>query len=291
MEVFIAQVINGLAIGSMYGLISIGFNLMYLVAGVIQFAYPHIVVMGMYAAWYTLDKTGNNLFLGVGAAIVSCTLLSLLSEPLFRPFTRRGALNQSMVASIGIALVLTTFLSQAVNRGMPISFPETLAGADPVVQFGVAAVSRGQFWTFIGAIASVLGFFYLLFRMPLGKAMRAMAQDPVTAGYLGLPKTKLSLFSYGIAGFMGGCSGIFLAMALGTTYPFFGDTLVIKVLAVILFAGPGNIVGGLVCALILGMAESLTLGYLPGQWSNAVAFMMIILVVTWKPEGLFGSRL
>lgn len=290
MEILVAQLINGLVVGSMYGLITIGFNLMFLVAGVVQFAYPHIVVMGMYAAWYTLTRTGGNLALGIGAAILASTTLSILTEPLFRAFTRRKAINQSMVASIGIALMLTNFLSQSVNRGMPVSFPESLAGDTPVIRFGVATVSRGQLLTFSGAFAAVLAFFYLLFRMPQGKAMRALAQDPEVASLMGLPKNKLALLSYAVAGFMGGCSGIFLAMALGTTYPFFGDTLVIKVLAVILFAGPGNLAGGLICALILGTAESLTLGYLPGQWSNAIAFAMIILVVTWKPQGLFGAR-
>lgn len=291
MEVFCAQLINGLAVGSMYGLITIGFNLLFLVAGVIQFAYPHIVVMGMYAAWITLEKTGGNLVLGVSAAVLASIFLNVLTEPIFRPFTRRGAINQSMVVSIGIALILTTFLSQAINRGMPITFPESLAGNAAVLKFGIATISNGQLWTFIGVIVAVFAFFYLLFRMPQGKAMRAMAQDPAVARLLGLPISRLAILSYAVAGFMGGCSGVFLAMALGTTYPFLGDFLVVKVLAVVLFAGPGNLVGGLICALILGIAESLTLGYLPGQWSNALAFVMIIAVMMWKPQGLFGARL
>jgi branched-chain amino acid transport system permease protein len=79
-------------------------------------------------------------------------------------------------------------------------------------------------------------------------------------------------------------------MALGSAYPVLGDLLGIKVIATVLFAGIGNLKGGLICGLILGVAESLTMGYLPGQWSNAVAFGMIMVAVMFKPEGIFGTR-
>jgi branched-chain amino acid transport system permease protein len=96
--------------------------------------------------------------------------------------------------------------------------------------------------------------------------------------------------SYGVAGFLGGVTSVFLAMALGSAYPALGDILAIKIIAVVLFAGAGNLKGGLICGLILGIAESLTTGYLAGQWANAVAFGMIMIVVMFRPQGLFGTR-
>jgi len=88
---------------------------------------------------------------------------------------------------------------------------------------------------------------------------------------------------------MGGISAIFLAMAIGTASSSLGDNLALKVMAVAMFAGVGNLGGGLVAALILGLAEGMVLAYLPGDWSQAIAFGMIMIIVMIKPKGLFGT--
>lgn len=290
MEIFLAQLINGIAVGSMYALVVTGFNLLLLVSGVVQYAYAHVVVIGMYVAWIVLRLTGDSLILAVPAAILSATLLSLLTEPLFRPLARRGAANQTFVMSIGIAMILTHVMAKHLHHGMPISFPENLSGHKAAIQFGVAAISAGQIYTFFGTVIAVTAFMFLLYRTMTGRAFRAMAQSAFVAKLLGIPTAKMGMLSYGIAGFLGGVTAVFLAMALGSAYPALGDSLGIKVIATVLFAGAGNLNGGLICGLILGVAESLTMGYLPGQWSNAVAFGMIMVAVMFKPEGLFGTR-
>ena len=118
-----------------------------------------------------------------------------------------------------------------------------------------------------------------------------MAHSQFVAKLIGIPTTKMGIASYGIAGFLGGVTAVFLSMALGSAYPELGDAVGIKVIATALFAGLGNLGGGLICGLILGAAEGLTAGYLPGQWSNAIAFAMIMITVMIKPTGLFGTRI
>lgn len=290
MEVLLAQFINGLAVGSMYAIVVTGFNLLLLVSAVVQFAYAHVVVISMYTAWVILQATGHSLILAIPAAILSGTLMSILTEPLFRPLVKKRATNQTFVLSIGIAMILTHIMAKHLHHGMPISFPESLSGHKAIIQLGVAAVSTGQILTFFGTIAAVAAFMYLLYRTMTGRAFRAMAQSPFVARLLGIPIIKMGITSYGISGFLGGVTAVFLAMTLGTAYPVLGDLLGIKVIATVLFAGLGNLQGGLICGLILGVAESLTTGYLPGQWSNAVAFGMIMIVVMFKPEGLFGIK-
>jgi branched-chain amino acid transport system permease protein len=192
--------------------------------------------------------------------------------------------------SIGIAMILTHVMAKHVHHGMPISFPESLAGHKAAIQFGIATLTRTQVYTFFGTIIAVTAFMLLLYRTMAGRAFRAMAQSSFVARLLGIPLIKTSMFSYGIAGLLGGVTAVFLAMALGSAYPALGDVLALKVIATVLFAGIGNLSGGLICGLILGVVESLTIGYLPGQWSNAVAFGMIMVVVLFKPAGLFGVR-
>jgi branched-chain amino acid transport system permease protein len=290
METFMAQLMNGLAVGSMYALVVTGFNLLLLVGGVVQYAYPHIVVISMYSAWFVLKMTGNNLFLAVPAALGTSTLLCIITEPIFRPLVRRGAANQTFIVAIGVAMILTFVMAKQLHHGMPISFPESVAGHQAAIQFGIAALSKAQLYTFFGTIIAVTAFMLLLFRTMTGRAFRSMAQSPFVARLLGIPINKTAIFSYGIAGLLGGITSVFLAMALGSAYPAMGDQLAIKVIATVLFAGIGNLNGGLICGLILGVAESMTTGYLTGQWSNAVAFGMIMVVVLFRPQGLFGAK-
>jgi branched-chain amino acid transport system permease protein len=290
MEVLLAQLINGLAVGSMYALIVTGFNLLLLVSGVVQYAYAHVVVIGMYAAWVTMKITGDNLVFSIPVAILSSTLLSILTEPLFRPLVKKRATNQTFVLSIGIAMILTHVMAKHLHHGLPIPFPESLSSHKAAIRLGIAAVSTGQIYTFFGTVVAVTAFMYLLYRTMTGRALRAMAQSPFVARLIGIPTVKMGIASYGIAGFLGGVTAVFLAMALGTAYPALGDSLGIKVIATALFAGLGNLKGSLICGLILGVAESLTTGYLPGHWSNAMAFGMIMVTVMFKPDGLFGAR-
>jgi branched-chain amino acid transport system permease protein len=289
-DIILAQLINGLALGSMYALLVTGFNLLLIVAGVVQYAYAHIVVIGMYVAWAVLTATGEKVWLAVPAAIASATLLSMLTEPLFRPLARKGAVNQSFVMSIGISLILTHVMASKLHHGVPISFPESLSTNKAVFQVGVAAVSAGQVFTFFGTIAAVVVFLYLLSRTMTGRALRAIAQSPFVARLLGIPLVKMGLISYGIAGFLGGITSVFFAMALGSASATLGDALGLKVIATALFAGIGNLAGGMICGLILGVVECIAIGYLPGHWSDAIAFSMIMVAVFIKPKGLFGAR-
>jgi len=289
METLIAQLINAIALGSIYALLVIGFNLLLVVGGIFPFAYSHIVVLSMYMCWFVLKITGNNLVLGIIAAIVSGVAFSLITEPIFRPLARRGAVLGSFIVAMAISMIITDIMSQRLNMGIVISFPQSLQGKKALVSFGTATITAGQIATIAGSIGSGIGFFYLLYRTKIGRAFRAMGQSSFSARLLGIPITKTSLLAYGIAGFLGGVSSIFLAMAIGTASSTLGDNLALKVMAVALFAGLGNLGGGLIAALILGLAEGMALAYLPGNWSQAIAFGMIMVIVMIKPKGLFGA--
>lgn len=290
MEIFGAQLINSIALGSIYALLVTGFNLLLVVGGIFQFAYPHIVVMSMYMCWLVLERTGGNVFLGILAAIGSGIGMSLATEPIFRPLAKRGAALASFIVSLAIAMIIVDVMSRFLNWGLPIAFPVALSGGGALVRYGIATMTAGQLATIVGSISAVAVFLYLLYRTRQGRAFRVIAQSPFTAHLLGIPITRTNMFSYIIAGLLGGISAIFLAMSLGSASAPLADTLAMKVLAVALFAGLGNLRGGLIAAYILGLAEGMTLAYLPGDWSNAIAFGMIIVVVMLRPQGLFGMR-
>jgi branched-chain amino acid transport system permease protein len=289
MEVFTAQIINAIALGSIYALLVIGFNLLLVVGGIFPFAYSHIVVLSMYMCWIVLRVTGDNLILGVLAGVLSGTAFSLITEPIFRPLARRGAVLSSFIVAMAISMIITDVMSKRIHGGVVISFPLSLQGQEALITFGIATITAGQIATISGSIVAGIGFFYLLYRTKQGRAFRAMGQSPFAARLLGIPIVKTSIFAYMIAGLLGGISSIFLSMALGSASAVLGDNLALKVMAVALFAGLGNLGGGLVAALVLGLAEGMALAYLPGEWYQAIAFGMIMIIIMIKPKGLFGA--
>ncbi|MCF8001610.1 MAG: branched-chain amino acid ABC transporter permease [Halanaerobiales bacterium] len=291
MEFFIAQLLNGLSLGSIYVLLVTGFNLMLLVARIIQFAYPQFVVLSMYATWGVLRVT-NSVILAVLVTIAVSIILNLLSEPIFRRITStKGTdINATLVASLGISMIIVEVMSHSLNQGFPISFSDEWVGGS-LFRLGIINIDRSTVLAWIGGILVVVAFFYLLYRTTTGRLFRAIAENRYVAKLVGIPIFKTSMFSYFIAGLLGGVIAILLSMLLGSASPWLGESVALKVLAVSIVAGLGNLKGGLFVGLALGIVESFAIGYVAGSWSNVIAFVLMLVVVLLKPSGLFGAAI
>jgi len=294
MQVLIAQIINGLSLGSIYVLLVTGFNLLLLVAMIIHFSYPQVVVFSMYITWVVLQLTGNNILLGVLAGVGSSILLNLISAPLFQKVMKnRGEvdINSTMVLSLAMGMIITDVLSHSFNRGLPIAFPEQISESTPVLRIGLITILSGQVWSLGVGVVAVTGFFLLLYKTRAGRAFRAIAEDPSGARLVGIPLLKTGLESYALTGVLGGIIALLLATLLGSASPGLGEQVALKVLAVSIIAGLGNLPGGLVVGLLLGILEAVAQGYISGTWSNVIAFVVMLGVILMKPSGLFGTKL
>jgi branched-chain amino acid transport system permease protein len=294
MQVLIAQVINGLSLGSIYVLLVTGFNLLLLVAMIIHFSYPQVVVLSMYVAWVAIKFTGGSMFAGIAAAVVSAVLANIVCAPLFQKvMQKRGEvdINSTMVVSMGIGMIITDVLSHTFNHGFPVAFPEALGGSKPLIHFGLISLRSGQVAALAIGVVAVGGLFLLLYRTRAGRAFRAIAEDPAGARLVGIPLLSTGLAGYAVTGILGGVSAVLLAMILGAASPGLGEQVAHKVLAVSIIAGLGNLVGGLAVGLGLGVLEALVQGYVSGTWSNAIAFVIMLIVILVKPRGLFGIKL
>lgn len=290
MELFVAQVINGLAVGSIYALLAVGINLLSLVKGVFHFSYPHITVFSMYVCWMVLERTNNNLALAIPAAIIAAIVLVTLTEPLFRPIARPETHTETLILALGVGIILTDIMSHQLNHGMPIGFPSIIVGGGGRVQAGLISISLGHIYSIVGGIAAVIGLVYFLFRHKLGRAFRAIAQDSGTARLLGIPITKSGIYSFGIAGLLAGIIAILLIMNLGAASPGLGELLALKGFIVVIVAGNGNLKGGIICGLVIGLGEALAQAYLPGRWTDSIVFGAIMMALMFRPLGLFGPR-
>jgi branched-chain amino acid transport system permease protein len=156
---------------------------------------------------------------------------------------------------------------------------------------GVISVSTGQVWAFGIGVLVVAFFFVFLYRTRMGRAFRAIAEDPDGARLVGLPIVRTGLYSYALSGLLGGIIAVLLAMLIGSANPGLGEQVAHKVLAVSIIAGLGNLVGGLFVGFALGILEAIVQGYVSGSWSNAIAFVIMLIVILAKPKGLFGMKL
>jgi branched-chain amino acid transport system permease protein len=290
MENFIAQLISGLATGSVYALIVVGMTLLLLARGVVHFGFAYIVVMTAYLGWLVLGLTGNNLFISVPAFIIIGIILTLATEPLFRPLAQKRAFLETLVLGQGIAIVLTDICSQFINYGRNIPFPAVLTAGGARLRFGVIYFTLADIYVLVGSFVVVLILLYFLFRTRQGRAIRAMAQDLDIARSLGIPFNKTGIIGFAVAGTLAGISAILVAMTLEMASPSLGTAFATKALVLMLFAGMGNLTGAMVCALAVGVVEVLSQSFLPGRWTDAVVFGTIMIVILLRPNGVFGAK-
>lgn len=295
MEVLIAQIFNGLSLGSIYVLLVTGFNLLLLVAMIIHFSFPVVVVFSMYVSWAVMTMTGS-VPLGIIGGIASAIAVNVATAPMFQHIMKkRGSvdINATMVISMGMGMIITDVLSHTFNQGFPISFPDALTGADKgaLINLGLVNITRGQVLALGIGIIFVLFLFWLLYKTRTGRAFRAIAEDPNGAKLVGIPLLKTGFQSYALTGILGGVTAVLMAVLLGSASAGLGDQLGHKVLAVSIIAGLGNLTGGLIIGLLLGVVEAIIQGYLAGSWSNAIAFIIMLVVILAKPKGVFGSKL
>jgi branched-chain amino acid transport system permease protein len=289
-SVFAAQVINGIVVGSIYALIVLGTNLLIVVRQVVHFGYAHIVMVSMAIGWLVLAHTNENLVLGILVIIIGGTAITIFTEPLFRRLVASKSFLETVVVAQGVAIILTDAVSHFFNKGVPMGFPQTLYGGGGMIQLGLISFSLANIYVIAVGIVAVMLLMYFLYRTRQGRAIRAMAQNTEIAKVLGIPFGRTGIYGFAVAGILAGLVGVLMAMSIGSVSAELGDSYAVKGMILVLFAGMGNLKGGLISAVVMGIAESMAIFYLPGRWSQAAFFGILMLVILWRPQGLFGSR-
>lgn len=286
----LASVINGLAMGSIYALIVLGMNLLVLVRKVTYHGYSHIIMMSMSVCWLVLGWTNNNIPLAIIAMILFAIVLTVATEPLFRPLAKRGADLETVVVGMGIGIVLTEVMAQYINRGASFSFPKAMTGGGVMIGSGLVSFSMANIITFVAMIIVVALLMAFLYKTRQGRGLRAVAQNLRVSRTLGISFTKSGVLGFAVAGILAGVTGLLLVMSLGYAAPTLGDSFAVKAMILMLFAGMGNLKGGIISAAGMGVVEALALTFLPGRWTEAIFYGVIMVVILWRPQGLFGSK-
>lgn len=285
---FWQQVINAIWLGAVYSLFALGYTLVFSVLGILNLAYPSLYMWGAFAGLVAVNVFKLPIWLALPLAMLFSGLMGIVLDWLaFRPLRKRNAPELSaVIASIGASIVLVN-LAQGVFKAEVSRFP---FGTFPVqvFEFGPISITLLQI-TILGiSLAIMLLLRWLIRGTRQGQAMRAVAFNPATAARLGIPVERVIMQTSFIAGALGGAAGVLLGLAFNSVSPFMGGPMNLKGLTVIILGGLGNIEGAVLGGFILAFSEVLSVAYLSSDLRDAVAFILLILILLFRPNGLLG---
>jgi branched-chain amino acid transport system permease protein len=280
-----AALITGLGLGSMYGLLALGFHVTYAVSNTVNFAQGSTMMLGAvlcFTFWVTL---GWPLPLAIALALALCALWGVAVEQIaVRPFVRRGS-NSWLMATVALGIVLENvvlFTFGKDPRGMPSGFLTTSA----VTAAGIR-IQLLQILIPVIGLALALGL-HLFFRFSrYGKALLAVVQNPDAARLMGIDNERVTTFSFALSGFLAAVAGILVA-PLFTISSTMGTLFGIKAFAVAILGGIGNAWGVVLAGLIYGLTEALITSLLGSTYTQIVTFTLVIVALIVRPSGLFG---
>ncbi len=281
------QLVNGLMLGAAYALVAVGYSLVFGVLKLVHLAHGEVAVIGAFIGLQALLWFAISPIVALAAAAVGGAILGVIVEFVaFRPIRRSdGHFLAPMVATIGVALILqdlATKIFGAQNVGFPHSEPT-------IWRIGPVEVSSIQVFILLVALISTAALHFLVAHTRYGRAMRAVAERPVVASTLGIDPDNIISLTFAVASGLGGIAGVLLGLSFNSISPYMGIELAVKGIAVMLIGGLGNIYGAMLGGLLLGEVEVMSVAYLASSYRDAFVFGLMILIILFRPQGLFGS--
>jgi branched-chain amino acid transport system permease protein len=292
--VFLAQnVVDGVSRGALYAVYAMGFTLIFGVLDIINLAHAATFMWCAFAGWVVMSQLGLPLAVGLAVAMLAGAGIAALLELLaFRPLRREGSDRlSSMISSIGASIVMVS-IAEAVFGVNTRRFPDGVLDPHPFFLGGSGGVRVSRAQILIMAAALVLTFCLDLFirRTRMGKAIRAIAADQRAARLLGIDVDAVVIVTFLAAGALAGAAGILVGLLTNNIAPGMGAQIELRGLAVVILGGMGSIEGAVLGGLILGLVETFAIAYLPGgsDIKDAIAFMILFLILLVRPNGILG---
>jgi len=303
LDILAQQIANGLVLGSIYALIALGYTMVYGILGLINFAHGEVTMVGAMVCITLLNAllaTFNlpplvALAIVMGFSMFFCLLLGVSIERIaYRPL--RGAPRLApLITAIGVSIVLQNLAMIIWGRGYQ-RFPDIFP-AQSVHIFG-ATLTPVKIAIVLITTVTLAGLWLMVNRTSLGRAMRATSQNPQVAQLMGVDTNRIISSTFAVGSALGALAGIMVAANYGQADPYMGFMLGLKAFSAAVLGGIGNLAGAVVGGLLLGLLESLGAGYigkltggvLGSHYQDIFAFLILILVLVFRPSGLLGER-
>ena len=301
MDTFIQQIINGLVLGSVYALVALGYTMVYGIINLINFAHGEVLMVGALTSWTVITTLRGAmpdwllLVASLLAAMVVCAILNFSIEKIaYRPL-RNAPRLAPLITAMGMSLLLQT-LAMIIWKPNYKPYPILLPGEPFFI--GEAVINTTQIVILVTTACTLAGLMYLVNKTKLGRAMRATAENPRVAGLMGVKPDMVISATFIIGAALAALAGVMYAANYGSVQHTMGFLPGLKAFTAAVFGGIGNLPGAMLGGVLLGLIESLGAGYigvvtggvLGSHYQDIFAFVVLILVLTLRPQGLLGER-
>lgn len=316
MSTFLQQLINGVSLGAIYSLIALGYTMVYGVLKLINFAHGDVYMVGAFMGYYIanglgargaqmLGQSADGLIarglLGSGAmepslitalvvmllAMAICAALGVIIERFaYRPVRKYSRLT-ALITAIGVSLLLENG-GQVVFGADPKFFPELFKKRN-IDLFGGASINSADIIVLVIAVALMIGLQFVVFRTKTGRAMRAVSFNLQSAKLMGINTDRIIMFTFALGSALAAAAGVLVAIRIPRIDPLMGIIVGLKAFVAAVLGGIGNIPGAVLGGLLIGITETMVVGYLSPTYKDAVAFAILILILLFRPSGLLGS--
>ncbi len=274
---FVQQLVSGIALGCVYGLIALGFVLVYKATEVVNFAQGDLMMLGGFFAFTFIGILGLNYWIGFAAAVAAMALFGMLAERV----VVRPILGYPQFSIIMATIGLGYFLRSVVGM---------IWGSQGVLRIGSLVLAHDKL-SVIAATIILCALLYLFFnRTTLGTAMRASSENMLAAYYMGIPVKRVVSIVWAISAAVATCAGVLLA-PITFIHSNVGLVLGLKAFPAAVLGGFGSIPGAVVGGVLIGVIESMAGFYLPQGWKDVAPYIVLLVVLLLKPEGLFGVHM
>lgn len=296
MQELLQQLANGIAWGSIYALIALGYTMVYGILRLINFAHGDIYMVGAFAAYYFALWTGAGgatagpwtALLILAGAMAACALLGMLIELFaYRPVRRSSRLT-ALITAIGVSLLLEN-LGIRIFGADPKFFPQLIAPRRIVLMEGVV-VTNHQITVVLVSILLMVALTLFIQRTKTGKAMRAVSFNRDAASLMGIPVNRIITITFGVGSALAAAAGVLVGLTNPKIEPLMGIMPGIKAFVAAVLGGIGSIPGAVIGGLLMGVSEYLVAGYISSTYRDGIAFVILILVLLLKPAGLLGRN-
>ena len=294
--------VDGLAKGSIYALVALGYTLVYGVLKLINFAHSEVFMVGTFAVlgtWTVMGATNNPgigmmlVFLAAGlvAGAVASGATAVAVERI--AYKRLRTMNAPPLAFLITAIGLSLVLSEAfgVWQGRLVKGMPTIVPQEVVFQIGNTAITNTQLITVVAAILMMVGLDVFINRTRYGRGVRAVAQNPDTAALMGVNKDRVIMLIFLLGGLLAGAAALLYSVRYGNTRFNVGFILGLKAFTAAVLGGIGNLRGALVGGLVLGVIEVYAATLTSSNWEDVAAFVVLVVVLLFRPTGLLGESL
>jgi branched-chain amino acid transport system permease protein len=293
-DVLLQQIVNGLVVGSVYALVALGYTMVYGILQLINFAHGEIVMIGALVALFVTNALLAvgvppvlALLLAILAAMIICAIVGVTVERIaYRPL-RTAPRLAPLITAIGVSIFLQQVAILVFGRNY-FSFPEIISKKP--INIGSVTVTPNEIVIFVTSVLLMAGLLWLVNKTKVGTAMRATAEDQKVAGLMGIDINKIIAFTFAIGSGLGAVAGVMVASNYGQAHYFMGFMLGLKAFTAAVMGGIGNLWGAMVGGLILGLVENVGLMFVRGDYKDIFAFVVLVLVLIFRPQGLIGEK-